>query len=249
MLQKQYDNYHELFKCKIDLIHNLANQFSDKKVNDLAKVVLKLLGSNEFDELELKTYKPNLTNEQPKREFSFIKTKNNFTKNNNKEDQIQVDQDIVRLIDLNQQNKISQVEEENKFFSFIKFAKSDQIVNSSNPLLLSQINDIFSSQDNSNEQRSKKIQSNNLLNLDELYAERSDLKKNNIGNLTNYSINYHQNYNIELSDLTALPFTKEEKNVQIERLAGCITNENKESISKTNVDHFNFVKELMKKKL
>jgi len=250
LLQKQYDFYHELFKCKINIIQNLANKFSDKKVNDLAKVVLKLLGSTEFDGMDVICKKSNEDKEQPKKEFSFIKSKNSFTSTNSKEDKKEVDSDIVRIIDLNYNSKKSHVEEEKNGFSFIKSIKNEKnVVSSSNPLLFTQINDIFSSQDNSNELRNKKIQSNNLLNLDELYAEKSDLKKNYTGNLTNYSINYHQNYNIELSDLTLVPLSKEVKSIQTEKLADILTNENKEATCKTNVDHFNFVKDLMKKKL
>ncbi len=250
MLQKQYDSYHELFKCKINLVQSLANKFSDKKVNDLAKIVLKLLGSKEFDGLEVISKKSNDEKEQHKKEFSFIKNKNSSNKSISKEDLKDVGSNIFGMIDLNHNTKSLLVEEEKKGFSFIKSIKSEQnVIPSSNPLIFTQINDLFSSQDNISELRNKNIQSTNLLNLDELYAEQSDLKKNYQGNLSNYSINYHQNYNIELSDLTSVPLSKENKSVHIEKFADNISNEKKEATSKTDLDHFNFVKDLMKKKL
>ena len=246
MLQKQNEVYYELFLSNTKIFGSLASQHTNHKIHELSNSILNLIGSTEFNGLEIRNKISFEDKKEPKKEFVFIKTKKISNKNINIDNLKEIDTNLFSINDLKDNCKKVEDEKIKHAFSFIKSNNEPNICKlSSNHLINSQINEIFSLHDNFSEVRNKNIQSTNLLNLDELYAEEKETFKNNKRNLTNFSINYHENYNIDLSDLTTVPISQENKKIRLEKIA----EENNESASKSNVDHFNFVKDLMKKKL
>ena len=260
MLQKQQDGFESLFQEKKNVFESFLKVFEGNKKNyEIVNSIISFL--NEHDNFSRLEVKNKLSNNFTlmKDEFSFNKGKKeinnhiNDKTNENDKNLINIFEKPNNVIEYDNKPKILEMEGK-KCFSFIKTSAkanngvSSKNVNIINPLVIQ--SDIINKYDPNIlkvEIKQKSQHSSKLLDLDKLYSEYTETNTNCGGNVSNHSINFHQNYHLDLSDFNLknpvvndiIPQSDKWKNLE---------KENGKNI-KTVIDHFGFVNDMMKKKL
>ena len=200
------------------VFYDLRGKFPDKTIIKLSDSILRLL-----EETESTCFKIPSKSEHDTKVFSLINDNTNLFDN------------VNIMSDSNKNNKEININKEEpkadtKGFNFIR----------SNNKLNSQTSSNIESPINIESNQCSKVKSDIFNDLDKLYAEQREFQSFSKGNFKNYTINYHQNYHLDLSDFNQNKFSYSTPNV-VKKI------EDYELKSKNN--HFDFVDDLLKKNI